>query len=292
VRVNVESSTERGPKFVRLGRELGVSWHEARSRCISVWFVCYDQRSEHVPAIEVDIAADLDGFGAAMCRVGLAEATKRDAKVLRIDGVKERIKFLIKQSEKGKAGGTNSGKARRSRADTGEANASGAAEANASGHPQASREAYSLALSPALSPDLDQAPDRKKLQPAAAPPVLELVGVEPRTRATDPKPPAGDHATFIADFDAMYAEHNDGARPTWGGKPGKLVSTLLKAHGLAECLRRSANMFRAPPPFPPPPHDMATLAQHFDKFAKPHQRNGGHYQHTGAEKYADGEIDL
>jgi hypothetical protein len=51
-------------------------------------------------------------------------------------------------------------------------------------------------------------------------------------------------------------------------------------------------MFRAPPPFPGPPYDLGTLAQHFDKFAQPFSRTGGHFKVTGTETYAGGEVKL
>lgn len=103
---------------------------------------------------------------------------------------------------------------------------------------------------------------------------LDLDHVAPEARQPFPvdsvsmarKEPTGDHATFIAAFDRLYAEANGGARPTWGAKPGALVARLLKAHGLAECVRRAEVMFRAPPEWPPPPHDLSTLSQHFDRF--------------------------
>lgn len=131
------------------------------------------------------------------------------------------------------------------------------------------------------------------MPPAAAAVELEpVVVVEPRTRATDPKLPTGDHATFIADFEALFAEANGEARPTWGGRQGKIVKSLLAAHGLEECRRRAGIMFRAPPPFPPPPFDIGTLEQHFDKFAKPFKQQGGHFKVTGDEKYAGGEVEI
>jgi hypothetical protein len=81
--------------------------------------------------------------------------------------------------------------------------------------------------------------------------------------------PKGEHQEFIAEFDRLFAEANAGAKPTWNGTQCKRVKNLLSQHGLGECIRRAGVMFSAPPPWPPPPHDLATLEQHFDKFATP-----------------------
>jgi hypothetical protein len=134
------------------------------------------------------------------------------------------------------------------------------------------------------SQDQDQDQDQEQEQEKVA-----------RARARTRRAPSGEHQTFIARFEELFAAKNLGARPSWGGKQGALVKTLLKRPGgLAEALRRAENMFAAPPPFPPPPHDLATLVQHFDRFAQPYRRDAsvGHYQHTGDEEYAGGEVDF
>lgn len=144
---------------------------------------------------------------------------------------------------------------------------------------------------PSVSPhgglyaDLDHDHDHDLYPEGAGAPLPEGTG---RHR----KQPSGDHAGFIAAFDELYAKANAGARPTWDGKRGKQVATLLKAHGLDECLKRATNMFQAPPEWPPPPHDLGTLVQHFDRFAQPHKAAGGHFKVTGDEVYAGGEVDL
>lgn len=123
--------------------------------------------------------------------------------------------------------------------------------------------------------------------------VEEIVDPASGSFRTRPRrPPSGDHQTFVARFDELYAAKNLGAKPSWGKKQGRNVSELLKRPGgLAEALRRAENMFAAPPPWPPPPHDLATLVQHYDRFAQPHGR-AGHYKHTGEEQYAGGEVEL
>lgn len=125
----------------------------------------------------------------------------------------------------------------------------------------------------------------------------EEVAAKPKARrpSKPPAEPSGDHQTFIARFTELYAAKNLGSRPTWGAKQGKQVKGLLALPGgIHEALRRAENMFAAPPPWPPPPHDLGTLVQHYDRFARPHSNGAkvGHYQHTGDEEYAGGDVDL
>lgn len=79
--------------------------------------------------------------------------------------------------------------------------------------------------------------------------------------------PSGPHQTAIAAFDAYYRAEHGGSKPTWNGKTTKLMSALVKAHGLEEIVRRIRVLRDGPPKFPPAPWDMATFSQHFDKLA-------------------------
>lgn len=58
--------------------------------------------------------------------------------------------------------------------------------------------------------------------------------------------PSGDHARFIAVFDALYSEKTGGKRPTWDGKAGRHVAEMLR-HGYDECVLRAERLFRDPP---------------------------------------------
>lgn len=122
---------------------------------------------------------------------------------------------------------------------------------------------------------------------------VNVEAVEARAKRVRQQP-TGDHAALIAEFDRLYAEAHGGARPTWDAKRGAQVAKLLKAHGLEECSKRAANMFRSPPPWPPPPHDLGTLVQHFDRFAQPHRADArvGHFRVTGDEVYAGREVEF
>lgn len=76
-------------------------------------------------------------------------------------------------------------------------------------------------------------------------------------------------------FGELYREANAGAAPTWDGKRMAFMKQLLTSHGLEEVLRRMEIMFKSPPSWPPPPHDMTCFRSHFDRFAKPAGPRGG-----------------
>lgn len=102
MRVNVDAAALRDPRIKMLARTLSISLPEAIGRILHVWFVCYERRSAVLPAIEIDISGDLEGFADAMLSAGLAE---QDESGVYVRGVTERIEFLEKQRERGKMGG-------------------------------------------------------------------------------------------------------------------------------------------------------------------------------------------
>lgn len=88
------------------------------------------------------------------------------------------------------------------------------------------------------------------------------------------KPKVAGYVEFIDHFQRRYQEHHDGAKPTWDQATGRLVKGLLKAHGLAECIRRADILFDSAPDWITS-RDVKTLRQHFDKLAKPSRGRGG-----------------
>jgi hypothetical protein len=98
VRVNVDESALTDPRFRRLARYLAIVLFEAIGRCVPVWMTAYNRRSAILTAEDVDIAADRDGFAAAMVRAELAD--QLEGEQVRLRGVTERIQFLLKQVEK------------------------------------------------------------------------------------------------------------------------------------------------------------------------------------------------
>jgi len=147
-RINVDSKMRSDPRFHVAAAILDRSVHEVRDRVLDVWFACADHRSETIPAKWVDIAAGVDGFGAALVRADLATHVEPDH--LRIAGVEERIRYLKELAAKAKAGGSRSGEVRASKKTKRTVHARGT-ERFESAEASASRERNPLTL--ALSPD-------------------------------------------------------------------------------------------------------------------------------------------
>lgn len=84
-------------------------------------------------------------------------------------------------------------------------------------------------------------------------------------------------ARVVARYVELFGEQSGGARPRLTARETSLVGQLVALPGGAdEVVRRMENMFQAPPAWPPPPHDLRTLHQHFDRFATAHHgpKNG------------------
>lgn len=107
--------------------------------------------------------------------------------------------------------------------------------------------------------------------PEASSPARESSSIPSPEPDDDPKRKRHpDFRRFTDAFNALFGEANDGAKPDWPVAKRQAVDRLLKAHGLDECVRRATNMFHDPPPWPPPPYDIASLTAQFDRFAQPH----------------------
>lgn len=109
-RLSIDSKIQRDPRFKMLATALNISLHEARSRCLDVWFVCYDRRAEAVPARWIDTAADFPGFADGLVAADLAEL---DGNLVRVRGVDQRVTYLRNADERGRQGGLKSGESRR-----------------------------------------------------------------------------------------------------------------------------------------------------------------------------------
>lgn len=166
-----------------LARHLGINVYEVMGRIIRVWFVCYDRRSAVLQPIEVDIAADRDGFADAMIASGLGDS---DPNGVYVRGVIERIRFLETQSRKGQ----RSGEVRRERAElrtpVQQGFAFGSTGSRASVQQRSAagstaRRTYSPAPDQDLAPDLDQ-----DHPPRPGGPDEPHPGAEPQEQAPDP----------------------------------------------------------------------------------------------------------
>lgn len=139
----------------------------------AVWNVAYEAKDPHVSRLDVDTAAERDGFADLLIHpeVGLALALESDPRVF-LHGVKKRIEYLITQAERGRRGGEAKANAKRT---------DGAFLANAKQTPsERLAEPYHsgglplpLPLPPdlPLPPPLDQDPDQSK-RVSASPPLL------------------------------------------------------------------------------------------------------------------------
>lgn len=164
MRVNVDEQAISEPRIKRMAKRLARSHYEVLGRLMPVWMLCYQRRSAVVQPIDIDIAADLDGFAEAMVSEEMADI---DEAGVYVRGVLNRIEFLEKQSQKGR----KSGEVRRGRSG-GSANGSTTARtdvkqvfksgSNQTGtaveHQLRNGRTTSRTYSPDL--DLDQAPDQ------------------------------------------------------------------------------------------------------------------------------------
>lgn len=165
---------------------------------------------------EVDISSEQNGFSDAIIKVGLAHF---ESNKIEIHGVKERIKFLIKQSQRGSKGGKASAKSRENKAI--EANASASAQARVEANAQANASQSAQANTLTLALPLDQNTDI-----ADAIPPKTKTGLPDRSNGQ-----TGLHKAFISVFTARWEEEHGSVYPFKGGKDGKAVKELLKFVG-------------------------------------------------------------
>lgn len=111
MRVNVDEQALNEPRVKRMAKRLGRTHYEVLGRLVHVWMLCYSRRSAVLSEVDLDIAADLDGFAAALVAEEMGEHDESGGIYVR--GVTTRIEFLEAQSEKGK----RSGEARRMKAE-------------------------------------------------------------------------------------------------------------------------------------------------------------------------------
>ena len=104
-RVNVDGKVWKDPRVKRLAKRRSWSMREVVGTLTAVWDVAYDNKTEIMPRIDVDTAAESDDFAADMIAEDLAQPIGDDLVRVRLRGVKERIAFLLLQAEKGRKGG-------------------------------------------------------------------------------------------------------------------------------------------------------------------------------------------
>jgi len=163
--------------------------------------------------------------------------------------------------------------------------------------------AFAKAFGEALrQPSLIQEQEQEQYQeqeqedsaPPAGPPPLKL---KPNPGKPKPKPqPTGDHAKFVAAFDAAY-EASRGCKPEWGVKQGAAVKRLLqKPGGLDDAVARTRRMFEMASKGWPDAPDLGTLSSCWDKFAPPpaavKSPSVGRVEPKSFDEYPDADEDV
>ncbi len=261
-RMSIDDMVGRDPRVRLLAKSLGWSVRETVGcLVIDVWPICYDQMTHLISERVLDAAADREGFAEALIEAELAHRD-RSGKVY-VAGAKKRIEYLAAKQRAGHEGGVKSAESRRKTLKQ--------TSSTSGSTPQARRNPPVPDSVPdsAPAPDLVLVPEYTASPPAREPEEPWWGNPTPKPEQP-PKPrrePSGPHQTAIAAFDAYYRGEHGGAKPTWNPKNAKLMSQLVKAHGVEEVVRRIRILKTAPPKFPPAPWDMGVFSQHFDKLA-------------------------
>ena len=239
MRVNVDSKALKDPRFRRMGRELQIHWREALGLCIEVWNYAYEQRSGYLTRDDVDSIVDRDGVGAAMLKADLAELEREQ---LRLRGVRARIGYLMKQAERGRAGG-------RARAAAANPKQPGRLQANAKRPLKRTHGDLDLDQPPDTALDRDQALVLTSPAEASSAPRSRVV---PDTSAAI--------AIFCDRYKAKY-----GHACTVTQRDAGTMARLVKSSTRAEVERRIEILFASPPAFlADAAPDIATLGQHWN----------------------------
>lgn len=150
-RMSIDDKFPRDPRVIKLGRRFGWSRREAMGALIDVYQVAYDRERDVLPAEDIDIAAEREGFVAVMVECELAEYVGSG---VRIRGAAERIAYLNHKAEAGRIGGVKSGESRRNRREAERSTAS------------SNREARGNPPDPVPDPPPDPVPEDQNLPPA------------------------------------------------------------------------------------------------------------------------------
>jgi uncharacterized phage protein (TIGR02220 family) len=117
-RMSIDDMFLRDPRVLRLAKACGWSKFETEGRLLHVFGLVYDRvdagADDVLQAIDIDIAAELEGFSGLMVEHGLAARERRG---VRIKGAKERTNYLATREESGRRGGVKSGETRRKKAE-------------------------------------------------------------------------------------------------------------------------------------------------------------------------------
>lgn len=105
MRINIDLKFLADKRVDRLARLCAEEKFTTIGRLIYLYAVCYDKRSPYLSSQEVDLHTDWIGqsrFADLMVDAGLAKPPEKDQKLYFIQGIKDRIKFLLEASDSGK----------------------------------------------------------------------------------------------------------------------------------------------------------------------------------------------
>ena len=102
MRINVEASVLVDPRYGVLAATLQIPKPEAIGRILAVWAECYRTQRYALPGRELDVAAGLTGFGAAMQDAGLA---RDDPAGVYVCGTKGRLEWIAELRVRAGRGG-------------------------------------------------------------------------------------------------------------------------------------------------------------------------------------------
>jgi hypothetical protein len=248
-RMSIDDMLGRDPRLLRLAKACGWSKREtAGCLVLDVWPLCYDRERPEIDDVDIDVAADMDGFAQLMVNAGLATRLKPGK--VRISGAKKRVKYLQEKRAAGYRGGIKSAESRNKevKQNSSKPQAEGkqtSSTGQAAGNP---------IPTPILTPTATDTPKER----AAEPPPLVLVPAEPKSKSPQQQ---------LTDlFFAGFAATTNGSKPTWTEKQAGQIAQLLTKHPLAELVARMEFMFAGKAKWPPPPYTLDTFVSNIDKF--------------------------
>jgi hypothetical protein len=263
--VRIEAAAFSDTRFKVLARLRGFQDADlALLKCARIWAYQTEMYTPEHPTYVVPtevIEAELGpGAGDDLVTARLAE---REPTGFRIKGSKGRIEWLWSKRNNGKKGGRPA-----KSADDGEGKPTGSGSV-----PVRQTENEPTPNPPSPSPSPSPSPDPQTQNPESA---SRDARCSPRKRqprlaiGTELEAPSGQRLVTDA-WNARYSAANDGAKPTWKGKNGSLLSSLRAQHDDAEILRRMAILFdgKGPHWISPTSCDFGQFHAHFDKLASP-----------------------
>ncbi len=266
-RVNVDGVAFTDLRFDRLAQALSLADADhARSKVEWLWLDCTNRGECELPKWLVVKRLGPTGPD-ALVECELARWSRgrgdSDTRLLYICGALERTGWKKKLNEQS----PNGGKARAQSASRVAGRFTSRVAGETAGEP-----ASALALSPSPSPAL--APTiRESGSPAGLADLFGKVdaaggdiGKARNTQAARKQAADNpDHQSAIDGFHQRFRARYD-AKPDWGGKQIKLLSSLLKRHGLDALLTRMDFMFSGKAKWPPGPYSLDTFVSNFDRW--------------------------